>query len=87
MKTLVDNFSVLSIEKCLLQQLPKMLTPEVVIGLEDAEVESIAAESEESQLERSRTTEKLKVLKSTLKVLQSLDRHKSTVQSAMRGRV
>ena len=76
MKTLVDNFSVLSIEKCLLQKLPEMFTPEIVMDLDDAQIESIAAESEESQTERNRATEKLNVLQSTLKVLQSLDRHK-----------
>jgi hypothetical protein len=80
MKTLVDNFSVLSIEKCLLQKLPEMFTPETVIGLDDTQVEGIAAESEESRAERSRATEKLKVLERTLKVLNSLDRHKPSGQ-------
>lgn len=77
MKTLVDNFSVLSIEKCLLQKLPSMFTPEIVLGLEDNQVESIAAESEESLTERNRATEKLTVLEKTLKILQGLDRHKT----------
>jgi hypothetical protein len=54
-----------------------MFTPEVVFALEPDEIESIAAESEESRIERSRATEKLKVLERTLKVLHSLDRHKS----------
>jgi hypothetical protein len=80
-KTLVDNFSVLSIEKCLLQKLPEMFTPEIVIGLEEDQVERIAAESEESRAERSRATEKLTVLENTLKVLQSLDRHKASGKS------
>ncbi|KAF7504265.1 hypothetical protein GJ744_002523 [Endocarpon pusillum] len=79
-KTLVDVFSELAIEQCLLQKLPEMFTPEVVFALGPDEIESIAAESEESRVERSRATEKLKVLESTLKVLHSLDRHKITVQ-------
>lgn len=81
MKTIVDNFSVLSIEKCLLQKLPDMLTPEIVLGLDDEQIESIAAESAESRAERTQAVEKLKVLEGTLKVLQSLDRHKSTDES------
>lgn len=81
MKTLVDNFSVLSIEKCLLQKLPEMFTPEIVIGLDDAQIEGIASESEESRAERSRATEKLQVLEETLNVLRSLDRHKITGKS------
>jgi hypothetical protein len=85
MKTLVDNFSVLSIEKCLLQKLPEMFTPEIVLGLGDDEIESIAAESGESRAERSRASEKLKVLESTLKVLQSLDRHKASGESFLRS--
>ena len=60
-----------------------MLTPETVIGLDDAQIESIAAESEESRAERSRTTEKLKVLEETLNVLRSLDRHKTSGKSPL----
>lgn len=81
-KTLVDIFSELAIEQCLLQQLPEMFTPEVVFALEPDEIESIAAESEESRVERSRTMEKLKILEGTLKVLHSLDRHKSVGEKA-----
>lgn len=74
----MDVFSELAIEQCLLQKLPEMFTPEVVFALEPDEIESIAAESQESRVERSRATEKLKVLDGTLKVLHSLDRHKIT---------
>lgn len=74
----MDVFSELAIEQCLLRKLPEMFTPEVVFALEPDEIESIAAESEESRVERSRATEKLKVLDSTLTVLHSLDRHKIT---------
>jgi hypothetical protein len=76
MKTVVDDLSVLAVEKCLVKGLPDLLSPETIIGLDDATVTRIAAETEESRLERSRVTEKLKVLESTLVVLRSLDRHK-----------
>lgn len=75
MKTMVDDFSVLAIEKCLVKRLPDLLSPETIVGLDDATISSIAAETEESRIERSRATEKLKVLESTLVVLRSLDRH------------
>ncbi len=75
MKTMVDDFSVLAIEKCLVRRLPDLLSPETIVGLDDATISNIAAETEESRLERSRATEKLKVLESTLVVLRSLDRH------------
>ncbi|ERF76872.1 hypothetical protein EPUS_02583 [Endocarpon pusillum Z07020] len=78
MKTIVDDFSVLAIEKCLVKRLPDLLSPETIVGLDDATISSIAAETEESRLERSRATEKLKVLESTLVVLRSLDRHQPT---------
>lgn len=79
----MDIFSELAIEQCLLQKMPEMFTPEVVFALEPEEIESIAAESEESRIERSRATEKLEVLDRTLKVLHSLDRHKSTGESPL----
>jgi hypothetical protein len=76
MKVLVDVFSVLSIEKCLLEKLPKIFYPEVVIGLSDSVLESIAAETEDSKAERVSSTKKLEVLEATLKLLNRLDRHK-----------
>jgi hypothetical protein len=76
MKTLVDVFSVLSIEKCLLEKLPGIFCPEVVIGLDDSLLQSIAAETEESKAERASSTKKLQILEATLKALHRLDRHK-----------
>jgi hypothetical protein len=76
MKVLVDVFSVLSIEKCLLEKLSKIFYPEVVISLSDSVLESIAAETEDSKAERVSSTKKLEVLEATLKLLNRLDRHK-----------
>lgn len=78
-KTFVDDFSVLAVEKCLVKQLPELLSPRTVVTLDDAAVTQIAAETEESQLERSRATSKLGLLASALVVLRSLDRHKAVV--------
>ena len=47
------------------------------MSLDDDTVTQIAAETQESMLERSHTTQKLKVLEMALVVLRSLDRHKA----------
>ena len=78
MKTFVDDFSVLGVEKCLLYPLPDMFSPKTVISLSDKLVTNIAAETEDSQIERTRTMEKLKVLRATLDILHSLDMHQPT---------
>lgn len=76
-KTMVDDFATLAVEKCLMERLPGVLSPNTVTSLDDATVTQIAAETKESRLERSRATQKLKVLESALVVLRSLDRHKT----------
>lgn len=75
MKTLVDDFSVLAIERYL-QELPKIFSPEIVTTLDDTTIERIAAETKESVLERTRLMEKLKVLTSSHETLKGLDRQK-----------
>jgi len=67
---------VLCIEKCLLEKLPAIFSPEVVIRLDESVVQIIAAETEESKAERASSTKKLHILEATLKILHRLDRHK-----------
>ena len=76
MKVLVDDFAVLAVESCLMKKLEHILTPDVVMTLSDETVRDIAAESEESQAERRRLTEKLNSLEEGLKVLQVFARHR-----------
>jgi hypothetical protein len=78
MKTLVDDLSVLAVEKGLLKPLPDLVSPQTITSLDDATVTKIAAETEESRLERSHAEEKLKVLEQSLTILRSLDRHKAS---------
>ena len=59
MKVLVDNFAVLAVEKCLLEPLASILSPEMIMRLANETVQEIAAESEDVQSERSRTLSKL----------------------------
>lgn len=59
-----------------MQNLPTILSPEVVIALDDRATESIAGESTESVQERIRVSEKLAILQLSLKTLKGLEGHK-----------
>ncbi|KAL9597816.1 MAG: hypothetical protein Q9219_004893 [cf. Caloplaca sp. 3 TL-2023] len=77
MKVAVDNFSVLAVEKCVLSDLANILSPDVIMRLDDPLVSAIAAESESSILERQRCTEKLKILREGLATLNRFNRFRS----------
>ncbi|KAK3306692.1 P-loop containing nucleoside triphosphate hydrolase protein [Chaetomium strumarium] len=79
LKTLVDSISTLAIERCLVQKLPSILSPEIVCDLSDEEVKHIAGESNESAAERAQATEKLAVLENALADLKRLKVHGSQV--------
>ena len=70
LKKIIDDFSVLAVEACFIQQLPTLFSPADVIDLDEATVAALAAESEESSKERARSSEKLRVLEDGLKALQ-----------------
>ena len=72
MKTLIDDFSVLAVEKCVLQQLPEVFSPKTVISLDDTLAAKVAAETDESRAERAETIQKLRILETALIVLRSL---------------
>ncbi|KAI6080250.1 P-loop containing nucleoside triphosphate hydrolase protein [Hypoxylon rubiginosum] len=74
-KAVIDDVSVLAIERCLIQQLPDLLAPEAIYDLTDAEVRRIAGESHESTVERARTTDKLRILESGMAELKRLKKH------------
>ena len=79
-KTLIDDLSVLAQERCLLQQLPDMFSPKFVVGLGDATMEKVAAETDDSKQDRLKTEEKLKVLQTglvTIKKNAALTGHQS----------
>lgn len=76
MKFLVDDFCVHAIEECLLDKVPGIFTPEMVLDMEPGDIEKVAAESEESQAERASSSKKLHILEATLSILRRLDRHK-----------
>ena len=72
MKKVIDDFSVLAVEACLIQKLPTLFCPEDVLDIDDAMVAALAAEDQEASAERAQCNEKLKVLEDGLKVLQGI---------------
>ncbi|KAI8951576.1 P-loop containing nucleoside triphosphate hydrolase protein [Xylaria longipes] len=63
LEKIIDDVSVLAIERCLIQKLPDLLAADIICHLTDAEVNSIASESNASKLERALVTEKLTALR------------------------
>jgi GTP-binding protein EngB required for normal cell division len=72
LKKVIDDFSVLAVEACLIQKLPTLFCPEDVLDIDDATVTALATEDEEAAAERAQCNEKLKVLEQGLKVLQGV---------------
>lgn len=71
LKKIIDDFSVLAVEACLIQRLPTLFSPADVIEIDDTTVAILASEDEESSAERALCNEKLKILKDGLNALQS----------------
>ena len=76
MKVMVDNFAVLGIENCVLEGLFDTFSPETVMRLDDNLIRNIAAETEQSQSERTRAVKKLESLEAGLQTLNRLNRKK-----------
>jgi hypothetical protein len=74
----VDDFSILAVEKCLLEPLANIFSAAVVDTLPDHTVEAIAAEDEDSKVVRARLEEKRATLSSALRQLHRLERHNVT---------
>lgn len=79
MKTVIDDVSVLAVERCLIQKLPDLFSPEIVYDLTDAEIQRIAGENHESAAERMLTMEKLRVLEGGVSDLKRLKKHNHTM--------
>jgi hypothetical protein len=75
LKKIIDDFSVLAVEACLIQRLPTLFSPADIIELDDIAVAILASEDEESSAERARCDEKLKILLDGLNALQSVQEH------------
>ncbi|KAI1632410.1 P-loop containing nucleoside triphosphate hydrolase protein [Biscogniauxia mediterranea] len=71
----VDDISVLAVERCVAQKLPRLFPPEVVWNLPDTEIQQIAAESDASARTRKQMTGKLRVLEDGRAELKKMRRH------------
>lgn len=87
LKEVVDNFSKLAIEACLISKLPELFAPQIVYELSDNTVSRIAAESWEIADERRFLTDKLEVLASGMTELQRLSKHHQRTNGKLIGRV
>lgn len=81
LKRVVDDFSDLAVEACLISKLPDLFSPERVDALSDAKIERIAAEGEEITEERAALSEKKAVLSEGLQELKRLYRHQHHLHS------
>ncbi|KAL5389108.1 hypothetical protein PMIN06_009457 [Paraphaeosphaeria minitans] len=77
LKKFVDDFSVLAVKARIFERLPALFCPENVLDIKDEMVATLAAEDEESSVERERCCEKLKVLENGLRELKSVQEHPS----------
>ncbi|KAI0122418.1 P-loop containing nucleoside triphosphate hydrolase protein [Daldinia grandis] len=75
LKRIVDDFSNLAIEACLISKLPELFTPELVFELSDDIVSRIAAESWETVDERKFLTDKMEVLSGGMTEIQRLNKY------------
>ena len=60
-----------------MQKLGSIFNPQIVLEMDDGAIEDIAAETEESKIERASTTQKLEVLEAAMQALRRLDKHKA----------
>ncbi len=77
MKVTVNNFDVLRIECCILNELSDTFSSDMIMRLDDRLIRNIAAEIEESQIDRTRTIKKLNSLETGLQTLNRLNRNKA----------
>ncbi|KAF2146892.1 uncharacterized protein K452DRAFT_242078 [Aplosporella prunicola CBS 121167] len=63
----VDNVAALVIENCLLSELPELFSPAIVAGMDDEQLEVLAAESQQVTAERAQLNRKISVLKEGLR--------------------
>ncbi|KAK5044839.1 hypothetical protein LTR84_010377 [Exophiala bonariae] len=72
LKSVIDTFGMYAVEACLMAKIGDIFTPMQVSMLDDAAINRIAAESDESIAEREDLTKKLKVLEQTMKTMERL---------------
>jgi hypothetical protein len=69
---------VLAVEACLIEGLTTLFCPGEILDIDDELVATLAAEDEETSIERERCSDKLKVLKDGLRELKSVQEYSSS---------
>jgi hypothetical protein len=77
LKKFIDDFSVLAVEACVVEELPTLFCPAKVLDIGDEMLAKLAAEDEESSIERDQCIVKLKVLENGLRELKDVQEHPS----------
>lgn len=72
MKNVVDAFGTYALEGCLLEKLPTLFSPDVVMELDEETVRLVAAESVDVMEERENAERKLAILELSLKTLKRM---------------
>ncbi|KAI1764092.1 P-loop containing nucleoside triphosphate hydrolase protein [Hypoxylon sp. FL1150] len=80
LRTFTDNVIVLAIENVLIKDLPSIFTTERVNQMEDEELERLASESPEVQMDRQELEKELDDLKKGLKICNKFKQRESTHQ-------
>ncbi|CAI4214296.1 unnamed protein product [Parascedosporium putredinis] len=79
LKRVIDDFSVLVVESCVLQRLLNLLSSDTIRNLDDATIKDIAQESDSSAAARTRLQDRLEILQGGLVVLRKLEQGMQTV--------
>ncbi|KAL1581636.1 hypothetical protein WHR41_09595, partial [Cladosporium halotolerans] len=80
LKRVVDDFSTLAVEQCLVGRLPFLFRPEVIHEMSEEEISQLASETEDTTNQRDKCMERLTVLQAGLHELRSLRKHRLSSQ-------
>ncbi|KAI1479949.1 P-loop containing nucleoside triphosphate hydrolase protein, partial [Daldinia eschscholtzii] len=83
LRTFVDNVVVLAVENCLIRDLPSILTTAKIHEMEDNELERLASESPEVQIERKELQSEYEALEKGLQICNKFKQRKTTSMSSI----
>ena len=81
LERIVDDFSTLAVEQCLVRRPPRLFRPEMIHEMSEEEAFQLASETEDTTSQRDKCLERLAVLQAGLYDLRNLDKHRSSSQS------
>jgi hypothetical protein len=78
----VDDVSIIAVEKCFIDKLPSLLTPNRVLELHPDKIKNLVGESEETTIARTKVVEKLRTLERGLQDIKSFQGHRNASSAA-----